>query len=553
MASSPVSSDLLKDPWIPVTDSSNIRKIISLRELLCSGERFAVAHVRDDLELAAIQMCASLVQVVFAPNCGNEIPELCRIPMSDADFDQKTASFAGRFMLRNDKAPEDKRVLFMQDARLKERLFRAAKEKRQPEPVSMQKLFPGLPGGESSYFFNSDRAIEKICPSCAAIALFNNASCAPGAGRGYCYPLRFGGPVSVLVYDRDLRVMVWKNVLPKDFKWYRDTERRVESDNGFLFTWEALPSGNISPADISIARGLFWQSSLRLMEWSDTCGICDCCGMEAPFLAVRMYMGGLDYSLSSSWVHPHSAYWERKEKNGRITLLPVSGEKCGYRWIALWDLLPAGLSDGSPLSFDLAPKTVLNHREIFPAESPSLVIGGYKNDKAAIKERRHEILPLSAHWQHNIPGIRRIIEAATGAENILSETAKFLDKQPKTGKNGEDSEKNPFGRAGLSAVRKRMRDAFIRESEGEIRSMIVRHASLEAPELQKAVQDEFLPKLKTLVLGIFNSSMEPWKSDYRCLVRILNAERFCLRSSFWKTGILKDKEQRHTAIGGNSL
>src|SRR5208283_3431404 len=190
--------NLLTDTWIPVRASGGTGpfKQISFEELLCGEGKWWVSLPRDDFELACQQLLVCLTQVLFLPANDQVLRERLRKRLSADEYDEAIKSMVDWFNLDHSEAP------FMQTRGVKAN-----------ETTPIQKLLIGMPEGNNHSFFNDVGEVRHLGASCAAIALFNQASNCPSFGGGFKGSLRGGAPVTTLVNGDDLRETVWKNVL----------------------------------------------------------------------------------------------------------------------------------------------------------------------------------------------------------------------------------------------------------------------------------------------------------------------------------------------------
>jgi CRISPR system Cascade subunit CasA len=207
--------NLLNDQWIPVLPLGAGRaEKISLRQLLCEDGKWELCLPRDDMELAAIQLLICITQTISTPKTAAELKIRIAKLLSGSEYDAAIQPYEDWFQLDHPKYP------FMQVKGV------AAKE-----PTPMGKLLAGLTGATSSCFVNQAGLADAVCGGCAAIALFNQASCAPSFGGGFKAGLRSNAPVTTLVQGDHVRRTVWLNVLTEEevvhaFSWHSGTSRQ---------------------------------------------------------------------------------------------------------------------------------------------------------------------------------------------------------------------------------------------------------------------------------------------------------------------------------------
>jgi len=207
--------NLLIDQWIPVRplESGGAVKI-SLRELLCGDGAWVLCLPRDDMELAAMQLLICITQAIFTPKDGKELMTRIARPITVEEYESSIRSFADWFCVDHPKQP------FMQ--------VRGVKADK---PTPMDKLLAGVTGATNSCFVNQAGLADGLCGGCAAIVLFNQASCAPSFGGGFKAGLRGSAPITTLAQGDHLRRTVWLNLLHDEelvsnFPWHRDTAQQ---------------------------------------------------------------------------------------------------------------------------------------------------------------------------------------------------------------------------------------------------------------------------------------------------------------------------------------
>src|SRR5690606_14390700 len=161
-----IEMDLLSDAWIPVrpVDGGGSVKI-TLQELLCSHQHWQLCLPRDDMELAALQLLVSIVQVSWIPEDDAALRRFLNQPLSEADFKTGIAQWGDMFLLDHPEHP----CLQVKGV--------AAKD-----VTGLEKLMAGLTGATNCTFVNEPGQGDFLCGGCAAIALFNQANNAPSFG-----------------------------------------------------------------------------------------------------------------------------------------------------------------------------------------------------------------------------------------------------------------------------------------------------------------------------------------------------------------------------------
>jgi CRISPR system Cascade subunit CasA len=285
--------NLLEDPWIPVRadDGADAFLLLAYRDLLCEpGQHWQISLPRDDLELACLQLLACMTQVMFLPDDDSDLSRRLAAPLTQAEFDAGIAPFLDWFDLDHPTQP------FMQTRGVKA-----------TEPTPIQKLLIGLPEGNNHAFFNEAGEVRQVSGPVAAIALFNQASNCPSFGGGFKGSLRGGAPITTLVFDRDLRRMVWRNVLTRP----RVEERQIAAPGPAQDqpTWVSpiAEKSTIHWNQIGLMRGLFWQPAHVELVKADEARVCDVLGSEATASYSGFLKEKFNFTVEGVWPHPHGA------------------------------------------------------------------------------------------------------------------------------------------------------------------------------------------------------------------------------------------------------
>lgn len=462
--------NLLRDQWIPVSSAGSLRRI-SLRELLTSEKPCSLAHPRSELELSTAQMLSALCQTVFTPKTDAELVRRFRTPLKDGEYDEMAAPFLEWFDVCGD---DRDRKYFMQGLLCPE----TEESKEDRKITGMQKLFPGLPeGGESGCLNVARDRIRKICPSCAAMALFNQASGAPSFGGGFKVSLRGESPLTTMVYNRDARKMAWANVLSMENetagmlfsadrnnlpswidppKAITNAQKKAKDKNGKSKYTEPV----VDSSKFGFLRGLFWQPLSLEILWTERKHpvACDVCGLEHTISAEGFFKQQAYFIYSPAYwaVHPYSPFALKKgEKGAPSELIPLTAKRAVPAWTMLGDIFPPENTGG------VWSSAVENYKRVFASEQGALplAIGGYKNEKSKIEQRRHEIVSLAAGWDNNIEEIRKIVAFGTSVlyKVLFGAVNAFYDK-------GDPKVK--------TALKSRAEELYYAATELEIKAMI---------------------------------------------------------------------------------
>lgn len=472
--------NLLKDAWVPVK-REGVQKQISFKKLLCTNDSYELSHPRDDMELSALQLLVCLTQCIFMPQNRNKLILNIRKPMDEAEFDNGIKDYVSWFSLNDPNYP------FMQNTEAKNEVI-----------TGIQKLLPGMPEGDgSATLFVDQDTVKKACPSCVAIALFNQATNAPSFGGGTKAPLRGSAPLTLLVYSQDLREMIWKNIL--DFEWAEELWPHVTISDKPVWVEKLKKNSLIPTALIGMIRGLFWQPAYLYMEWisSQEPSICPCCGRTSNDFCEFFRKNKFPYVLSGpNWRHPHSPYIFDEKKN-ELEVLSFNKGSALPLWGRLCDMLPIDPQTLSVWSLPVKRYTELKHSDGFLP----LVIGGYRNKQASVLERHHEMISIGATWikdDENLNMLHGMIEMALSFRDSLRKKAYSF------GKSLDQSSNIPAGISNEAC------SVFFQDTEMLMHKYIT---SEPVPNLSQEIAKE----LRGISLKIFEEATRPYLSNVKAL------------------------------------
>lgn len=472
--------NLLKDAWIPVK-RNGVPEQISFKELLCTNNFYEISHPRDDMELATLQLLVCLTQCIFMPSNRDELVSNIKRPMNEDRFESGIKDYLSWFSVNDPEYP------FMQDVDAKDEVV-----------TGIQKLLPGMPEGDgSATLFVDQDAVKKACPSCVAIALFNQATNAPSFGGGTKAPLRGSAPITLLVYSQNLREMIWKNIL--DAEWAKDFWPYLHISDKPVWVEKLKKKSLIPTASIGMMRGLFWQPAYLYMDWISLkeAAICPCCGRLSKDFCEFFKKNKFPYELlGPNWRHPHSPYILDK-KNNNLEVLSFNKGGTLPLWSRLSDMLPVDSKNITGWSLP-----VKRYKElIYFNDTLPLVVGGYRNKQASILDRKHEIVSISAAWikdDENLNILHGMIGLALSFRDCLTKKAYSF------GKSIDQSSNIPSGIANQAS------NSFFQDTE-----LLMHHfiSSETGPNLS----EELAKELKVVCIKIFDEIKEPYLSNTKAL------------------------------------
>jgi CRISPR system Cascade subunit CasA len=328
---------LVAESWIPVLRANGVRDWVAPTQL-SAPDIVAFDAPRADFNGALAQFMIGLLQTSTPVQSIIAWRRLLQAPPDAATLAEWFAPHAAAFTLDGDGAR------FMQDFDL-----RAG----DGEPVGIGALLIEAPG-ENAVKNNSDLFIKRghvgrLCPHCAALALFTLQVNAPAGGAGHRTGLRGGGPLTTLLMANagpdaprsSLWQTLWLNVRHQGAFLAGDAGQGREAPH-FTFPWLASiaaiqkEGGLTTPVQVHPAH-VFWAMPRRIRLDMDACaaGVCDLCGRTSDALIERYVTRNYGLNYKGAWLHPLSPYYEAKD--GLLPLHPQP-DGLGYRHWMAWVL-----------------------------------------------------------------------------------------------------------------------------------------------------------------------------------------------------------------------
>lgn len=408
--------NLLEDPWIPVraTGGTGAFCLLTYEQLLCEPGSWQVSLPRDDLELACVQLLVCMTQVMFLPEDDKTLRARIANPLTPADFADGTRPYKDWFDLDHPTHP------FMQSRGVKA-----------GEATPIQKLLIGLPEGNNHAFFNAVGEVRHLGAAVTAIALFNQASNCPSFGGGFKGSLRGNAPITTLVYGKDLRETVWRNVLTRP----RVAKRKIDMP-GFELdqpTWvKPIQENSTIPwNEIGLMRGLFWQPARVELIKSDVLAPCDVLGGEATSGYSVFLKEKFNFTVDGVWPHPHGAMIINLKKTKAPSEKFASFTTTAPAWTHLSEfVVPKDINAPDAKEGSIPAGPITQAYEI-GEQDLHLLIGGYRTNQASVLERRHEIMSLAQGWQDDWGRLPKLVDIGKSAKEILYKKLVFAVKGDK--------------------------------------------------------------------------------------------------------------------------
>jgi CRISPR system Cascade subunit CasA len=399
--------NLLENPWIPVraNDGTGSFQLLTYRDLLCEpGQRWQISLPRDDLEQACLQLLICMTQVMFLPDDDADLRRRLAEPLTQAEFDSGIAPFLDWFDLDHPTQP------FMQTRGVKA-----------TEPTPIQKLLIGLPEGNNHAFFNEAGEVGQVSGPVAAIALFNQASNCPSFGGGFKGSLRGGAPITTLVFDRNLRRMVWRNVLTRP----RVEERQITAPGPAQDqpTWVSpIAEKSTIPIQwnqIGLMRGLFWQPAHIELVKACEARACGVLGGDATAGYSEFLKEKFNFTVEGVWPHPHGAMNWSEKKDVREQRF-ASFTTTAPAWTQLSEfVIPRGVNDNDAKEGSSPAGPISQFAAMPDGSKLSILIGGYQTKQASVLERRHEFVGIASGWQDDKSRLPALVNLGQEAKKAL--------------------------------------------------------------------------------------------------------------------------------------
>jgi len=473
--------NLLVNDWIPVKHQGHFMHI-SLKDLLCKDEDWQISLNRDDMELAALQLVICLVQVVFMPRDGKELKWRMEKLLSEDEYESGMAKFPDVFVLDHPEHP------FMQT--------RGVKAK---EVTSMQKLFIGLPEGNNHAFFNDTGEVNHACPSCTAIALFNQANNCPSFGGGFKGTLRGAAPITTFAHGKTLRETIWLNILDKVLteRIFPESKQRQETP---VWIEPIQKDATVYAHNIGLLRGLFWQPAHIEILWHTIDSICDFCGAVNNCPAIGVLKEKWSYEFNGIWPHPHGPRAWKIDKGLRKERF-ASFRSIAPAWTQLNEFLMFHESEDSG---QIPAAVVSRFRDTFATDNLSLIVGGYRTKQAAVLQRRHDLISMSAGWAGNLLRVEKFIGLALVFKDHIRKKIYGFGKK-----------------VGVPGLAGKAEELFYQRSENLI------HSRLRKMNWRESVVEvsNIYEELKAVCEAVFDDITAPYQNDPKMIKALVTSRK----------------------------
>ncbi|HBR22144.1 MAG TPA: type I-E CRISPR-associated protein Cse1/CasA, partial [Nitrospiraceae bacterium] len=353
--------------------------------------------------------------------------------------------------------------------------------------------------GNNHAFFNETGEVIRTCPSCTAIALFNQANNCPSFGGGFKGTLRGAAPITTFAHAKTLRETIWLNILDEIWIERIFTEPKQKQVKP-VWVDPIQKNATVYSHKIGILRGLFWQPAHIEVNWIVEENACDACGEISLIHATGFSKEKYSYELNGIWPHPHGPRAWKIEKGVRNERF-ASFRNIAPAWTQLNEFLIFHESDDS----GQIPATVISRfRDASTKDNLSLIVGGYRTKQASVLQRRHDLISMSAGWAGNL----------TAVESLISLALEFK----------EHIRKKIYGfgkKVGVPGLAGRAEELFYQRSEylihARLRKMNWREAASESSKMYE--------ELRLVCEAVFEETTASYKNDPKMIKALITSRK----------------------------
>ncbi|WKT61205.1 type I-E CRISPR-associated protein Cse1/CasA [Microbulbifer thermotolerans] len=321
--------NLLIAPWLPFRRRDGSQEYLPVTAMV-DPEIIDLALPREDFQGAAYQFLIGLLQTAMAPEDKEEWVRLYQTPPSIDELREVLEKWQPAFELDSDGPA------FMQD-------FDLLAEEKNTDIAALLIDSPGAATvkNNTDHFVKAGR-VERLCPDCAALALFTLQINAPSGGKGYRTGLRGGGPLTTLIMPVDTGCTLWQrlwlNVLDTD-GWNYDAPSNSDPR---VFPWlgqtKVSDKGQGTFPEEMHPLHPYWAMPrrIRLNIRSSACR-CDLCGRNSEKTVSSLRARNYGFNYDGPWIHPLTPYRRDPKKPEQLPYSrKAQADGLGYRY---WEAL----------------------------------------------------------------------------------------------------------------------------------------------------------------------------------------------------------------------
>ena len=303
--------NLVTDAWLPVKRKSGCTDTIAPWQLTETDNPIIAFNAsRPDFDGALWQFVIGLLQTIAAPKDHDAWLDWLEQPPDPAILKKKLAA-----QYQHAFETQGKHGSFMQDF-----------EPLEGESKGIAQLLIDMPGDktlrDNTDHFIKRGSVEKLCPSCAMLALLTLQINAPSGGQGHRTSLRGGGPLTTLVILGDTEPPsacrlwndLWLNVLDLEAFPENTSGKNAAHD---IFPWLAKTrtsakgdrTEKTTPMDTHMLQS-YWGMPRRIrIDWQEErSGQCDLCHVESKQMVCSYVTKNNGINYAGGWQHPLSPY-----------------------------------------------------------------------------------------------------------------------------------------------------------------------------------------------------------------------------------------------------
>ncbi|MDC9729846.1 MAG: type I-E CRISPR-associated protein Cse1/CasA, partial [Methyloprofundus sp.] len=394
--------NLLIDDFISTTAGK-----ISLKELLTSDADYQLQYAFDEIQLAMLQLLASLSTVVLKPSL-DELKNYLKQGLTPEQYDVALAKVETEWF---------------DEARFMRSDFPEG-EKTAEAPIT--KMISGIECGTSANalgLFSEVEQADIICSDCTHVLNYNLHMNIKGEyfGPTGATGIRGGGALSTLIAGKNLKTTILANTIAVDLF---DSLREIEAPNNQLM-WQEPIQGDIYYAhQIGLERGLFalaYHIHFSVVDKSCLCNVCGHKSSQSVKEFSRLKYKGSYGSIKKGrdanakwWPHPFTPTTTKEEG----TFAVCARDQNWQSWQNFASYI-IGKETEKSLS---TPAFIINQYRKLKTGGGNLLIGGNIADQGSITGRIYDLYSMPEHWDtEKLARVEKVIDTGLQVKDKLSQ------------------------------------------------------------------------------------------------------------------------------------
>jgi len=395
--------NLLKDPFISTTQGK-----VSLKTLLTSDDDFQLQYYFDEIQLAMLQLLASLTTVILRPSL-TDLRSFLANGVTKQQYDIALAAIDDQWFEAD---------CFMQSQK-------PANTKFAEGPIT--KLISGIECGGSQDalgLFSEVKHADVVCSDCVHVLNYNlhmniKGECfGPTGATG----IRGGGAISTLVSGKSLKNTILANTIALDY-FHKSAHLDNDAENRFM--WELPPSGDFYLAQkIGLARGLFalaYHIDFKVVDLPCECDVCGHPSSQSVSTFSRVKYTGSYGSTKNGregsagwWLHP---YTPRSVKEDG-TYAVCARDQHWQSWQELASYVIGKETDKASVK----PAFIVRQYTdgFLSPDAINLLIGGNIAKKGSIMGRVYDLYSMPSTLPKNLERVTLVIDVGLEQKERLS-------------------------------------------------------------------------------------------------------------------------------------